>query len=190
MIAKLDPVIPMTSVIQFYEQLSSAPDDKTRARLIAEAFERMEERYPEVRDLATQSGLNETELRLQKEIEIVRKEIAEAEGRLAKEIETVRKEIVEIEARLAKEIEVVRKEIVEAEGRLAKEIETVRKEIVEVEARLAKEIETVRKEVVEAEGRLTREIEQVRASTLRWLVSLMTGQTALIIAALFAIAGK
>jgi len=122
----------MTSVIQLYEQLSSAPDEKTRARLIAEAFERMEERYPEVKDLATQSGLNETELRLQKEIEIVRKEIVEAEGRLAKEIETVRKEI-----------------------------ETVRKEI-----------------------------EQVRSVTLRWLVGLMTGQTALIITAVFAIAGK
>ncbi|XSG85261.1 MAG: hypothetical protein ACPW60_00710 [Methylohalobius sp. ZOD2] len=144
----------MTSVIQFYEQLSSAPDDKTRARLIAEAFERMEERYPEVRDLATQSGLNETELRLQKEIEIVRKEVVEAEGRLAKEIETVRKEIAEVEARLAREIEIIRKE------------------------------------VVESEGRLTKEIEQVRASALRWLVGLMTGQTALIIAALFAIAGK
>ncbi|MBN2701506.1 MAG: hypothetical protein JXR29_08655 [Methylothermaceae bacterium] len=108
----------MTSVIQFYEQLSSAPDDKTRARLIAEAFERMEERYPEVKELATRSGLSETELRLQKEIE------------------------------------------------------------------------TVRKEIVEVEGRLIREIEQVRASTLRWLVSLLAGQTALIIAALFAIAGK
>jgi len=103
----------------------------------------MEERYPEVKDLATQSGLNETGLRLQKEIEIVRKELVEAEGRLGKEIELVRKEI-----------------------------------------------ETVRKEVVEVEGRLAKEIEQVRASTLRWLVGLMTGQTALIIAALFAIAGK
>ncbi|GAB4365805.1 MAG: hypothetical protein Kow0060_23320 [Methylohalobius crimeensis] len=70
----------MTSVIQFYEQLSSAPDDKTRARLIAEAFERMEERYPEVKELATQSGLNETELRLQKEIETVRKEIVACMG--------------------------------------------------------------------------------------------------------------
>ena len=134
---------PMTSVIQFYEQLSSAPDDKTRARLIAEAFERMEERYPEVKDLATQSGLRETELRLQKEIEIVRKEI------------------VEIEGRLQKQIEIVRKEIVELKGQLEKELETVRKEI-----------------------------EQVRSTTLRWLVGLMTGQTAVILAALFAIAGK
>jgi hypothetical protein len=63
----------MPSTIELYEQLSTAPDEKTRARLIAEAFERIEERYPEVKDLATQSGMRETELRLQKEIETVRK---------------------------------------------------------------------------------------------------------------------
>jgi hypothetical protein len=108
----------MPSAIELYEQLSTAPDEKTRARLIAEAFERMEERYPEVKDLATQSGMRETELRLQKEIE------------------------------------------------------------------------TVRREIVEAEGRLVKEIEQVRASTLRWLVSLLVGQTAVILAALFALIGK
>lgn len=84
----------MTSVVEFYEQLASAPDEKTRARLIAEAFERMEERYPKVRDLATQSGLRESELRPQKEIEQVRKGIAEAEGRVRVEIEQVRSGIL------------------------------------------------------------------------------------------------
>jgi molecular chaperone GrpE (heat shock protein) len=54
---------------------SSAPDDQTRARLIAEAFERMEERYPEITDLATASQVRESELRLQKEIEQVRAEL-------------------------------------------------------------------------------------------------------------------
>jgi predicted regulator of amino acid metabolism with ACT domain len=103
----------------------------------------MEERYPEVKDLATQSGVWEMELRLQREIETVRKEIVEAEGRLAKEIETIRKEV-----------------------------------------------ETVCKETVEAEGRLTKEIEQVRVSALRWLVSLLVGQTAVILASLFALIGK
>lgn len=78
----------MTSVVEFYEQLASAPDDKTRARLIAEAFERMEERYPEVKELATQSGMRETELRLQKEI-------VEAEGRLRLEIEQLRADLIE-----------------------------------------------------------------------------------------------
>ncbi|MDZ7750209.1 MAG: DUF1640 domain-containing protein [Gammaproteobacteria bacterium] len=122
----------MTSPIQLYEALTSAPDDKTRARIIAEAFERMEERYPEVKDLATRTALSETELRLQKEIEITRKEI-----------------------------EITRKEIAEIEGRLRLEIEQVRTGIAES-----------------------------RASIVRWVVSLLAGQTVVLIAALFAIAGR
>ncbi|MDZ7750200.1 MAG: hypothetical protein U5S82_00735 [Gammaproteobacteria bacterium] len=133
----------MTSPIQLYEALTSAPDDKTRARIIAEAFERMEERYPEVKDLATRTALSETELRLQKEIEITRKEIVEAEGRLRVEIEQVRKEIAGVEGRLRLEIEQVRTGIAES-----------------------------------------------RASIVRWVVSLLAGQTVVLIAALFAIAGR
>ncbi|MFP4079792.1 MAG: DUF1640 domain-containing protein [Ectothiorhodospira sp.] len=74
----------MTSVIDLYEQLSSAPDDRARARVIAEAFEHMEQRYPEVTDLATGAAVRESELRLQKEIEQLRGEtqvrIAELRG--------------------------------------------------------------------------------------------------------------
>jgi hypothetical protein len=55
-----------------YEALASAPDDRARARVIAEAFERLEERYPHLPDLVTQGHLRETELRLQKEIEQLR----------------------------------------------------------------------------------------------------------------------
>ena len=40
----------MSVALRLYEQLTEAPDDKTRARLIAEAFEAVEERYPEIRD--------------------------------------------------------------------------------------------------------------------------------------------
>jgi hypothetical protein len=60
------------SVVQLYEALASAPDDRARARVIAEAFERLEERYPHLPDLVTQGHLRETELRLQKEIEQLR----------------------------------------------------------------------------------------------------------------------
>jgi hypothetical protein len=65
--------LTMPSAIQLYDKLLAAPDDKTRARLIAEAFERLEERYPPIADLATQASVKETELRLLKEIETVRK---------------------------------------------------------------------------------------------------------------------
>jgi hypothetical protein len=92
----------MPSAIQLYDKLLAAPDDKTRARLIAEAFERLEERYPPIADLATQASVKETELRLIKEIETVRKEMREMEGKLRLEIEGVRKEIAVLKTDLIK----------------------------------------------------------------------------------------
>ena len=91
----------MPSAIQLYDKLLAAPDDKTRARLIAEAFERLEERYPPIADLATQASVKETELRLIKEIETVRKEMREMEGKLRLEIEGVRKEIETVRKEIA-----------------------------------------------------------------------------------------
>jgi hypothetical protein len=117
----------MPSAIQLYDKLLAAPDDKTRARLIAEAFERLEERYPPIADLAIQASVKETELRLLKEIETVRKEMREMEGKLRLEIEGVRKEMREMEGKLRLEIEGVRKEI-----------ETVRKEIAVLKTDLIK----------------------------------------------------
>ena len=70
----------MTSVVELYEALTSAEDDRARARVIAEAFARLEDRDPHLPELATQGHLRETELRLQKEIEQVRLEIAEAKA--------------------------------------------------------------------------------------------------------------
>jgi C4-dicarboxylate-specific signal transduction histidine kinase len=98
----------MSVALRLYEQLSEAQDDKTRARLIAEAFAQLEDHYPPVKDLATQGQVRETELRLQKEIKEVeaklQKEIREVEARLRLEIEKVRLEIREVEVRLAQAI--------------------------------------------------------------------------------------
>ena len=108
----------MTSSVALYEALTSAPDDRTRARVIAEAFERLEERYPHLPDLATKGHVRESELRLQKEIEQVRAELRESELRLKKEIEQVRadlsKEIEKVRSDLSKEIEQIRAEIARA----------------------------------------------------------------------------
>ena len=106
----------MTSVVEFYEQLASAPDDKTRARLIAEAFERIEKRYAGGKGLATQSGMRETEPRLQKEItenqDRVRLEILRVQAALSKDIEQLRaalsQEIKQLREGLSKEIEQLR----------------------------------------------------------------------------------
>ena len=94
----------MSAALRLYEQLTEAKDDKTRARLIAEAFDELETRFPQLADLATQGHVRESELRLQKEIELVRKEIKEVEGRLLKEIAQIRVEAKALEVRLTQSI--------------------------------------------------------------------------------------
>jgi Zn-dependent M32 family carboxypeptidase len=84
-------------VIDLYDSLLDAKDDRTRAKIIASAFESLEDRYPELRDMATAGGVRETELRLQKEIEQVRanlsKDIEQVRADLSKEIEQVRADL-------------------------------------------------------------------------------------------------
>jgi chromosome segregation ATPase len=105
----------MSAALKLYEQLSEAKDDKTRPRLIAEAFDAFETRFPQLSDLATQGHVRESELRLQKEIK-------EVEGRLRMEIEHIRLEIKGLEGALRKEIEQIRVEIKALEVRLAQAI--------------------------------------------------------------------
>lgn len=123
----------MSVALKLYEQLTEAGEDKTRAKLIAEAFEALEDRYPNLKEVATQSNLRETELRLQKDIELVRKEIKEVESRLTLEIKAVESrlslEIKEVESRLSLETK-------EVEGRLNLEIKEVELKIQQCEIRL------------------------------------------------------
>ena len=187
----------MGSVVAFYDALTNAADDHTRARVIAEAFERLESRYPHLPDLATQQHLRESELRLQKEIAQVGAELKETELRLQKEIAEVGAELKETELRLQKEIEQVRADLTlqieQLRGEVKTDIEQLRGEIKEVELRLQKEIEQLRGEVKGIELRLQKEIEQVRAdltlqiersrvSLLLWLIPLMFAQVGAIAA--------
>ena len=180
----------MGSVVAFYDALTNAADDHTRARVIAEAFERLESRYPHLPDLATQQHLREGELRLQKEIAEVGAELKETELRL-------QKEIVQVRADLTLQIEQLRgevkTEIEQLRGEVKTDIEQLRGEIKEVELRLQKEIEQLRGEVKGIELRLQKEIEQVRAdltlqiersrvSLLLWLIPLMFAQVGAIAA--------
>jgi len=111
------------SALHIYEQLTDAPDDKTRARIIAEAIGQLEDRYPQLKEVATQPQLRETELRLQKEIK-------EVEANLQKEIQQTRLEIKEVEAKLQKEIK-------EVEARLSKEIHLLDLKIAENTSKIA-----------------------------------------------------
>ena len=114
----------MSSVVALDEALTTAPDDRARARVIAEAFERLEERYPHLPELATQGHVRESELRLQKEIEQVqarlRADIEKIRADLKAEIEQIRADLRATELRLLKEIEEVRAEIVRSRFDLLK----------------------------------------------------------------------
>ena len=94
------------TALHLYEQLTEATDDKTRAKVIAEAFGHLEERYPQIKELATQGHVRESELRLQKEIKEVearlQKEIKEVELRLGKEIKSVELKIADTRAELVR----------------------------------------------------------------------------------------
>ncbi len=109
----------MNSVIDLYDKLRLAPDENVRARVIAEAFEALENRYPHLQYLVTTRDLSETELKLTKEIETVRAELKETELKLTKEIEAVRLQT-----------EAIRSELKETELRLTKEIEATRSGII------------------------------------------------------------
>lgn len=87
-----NPAMSVTA-LHLYEQLTEAPDDKTRARVIAEAFGQLEDRYPHLKEAVTQTHLRETELRLQKEIR-------EVEAKLFTEIHRVDLKIAETKAEL------------------------------------------------------------------------------------------
>ena len=105
----------MSVALRLYEQLTEAGEDKTRAKLIAEAFEQFEERYPNLKEIATQGHVRESELRLQKEIK-------EVEGRLQKEIKGIDIKILELEGRLQKEIKEVEIKLQQTEVRLVSAI--------------------------------------------------------------------
>ncbi len=144
----------MGSVVELYEALAGAQDERARARVIAEAFEGLEERYPHLPDLATRQHLRETELRLQKEIELVRAELRETELRL-------QKEIVQVRADLTLQIEQLR-------GEVRAQIEQLRGE--------------VRSQIEQLRGEVKTEIERSRNSLLLWLIPLMFAQVGAIAA--------
>ncbi len=157
----------MGYALKIYKAFREYGEEK--AKLLAEAFEELEKRYPQILEVTTKKDLSETELKLTKEIEQVRKELKETELRLNKEIEQIRKELKETELKLTKEIEQMRLEFTE-------KIEQVKLEV-----------EQVRKELKETELRLSKEIEQVKLSTIKWVVALIGSQTIVLISSFFAI---
>ncbi len=158
----------MSVALHLYQQLRDAPDEGSRAKIIATAFEQLEDRYPNLKNIATVSDVRESELCLKKEIKELElrlmQEIKEIEGRLQKEMH-------ELEGRLQKEIQ-------ELEGRLQKEIKQLEIQLKEMDHRLQKDIHTVELKIIETKSEL-----------VRWVVGVGILQTSLLTGVLLKIAG-
>lgn len=61
----------MSAAFDLYTKLKHSSSDEERAEVIAQAFDALEARFPQLNDLATQGDVREAELRLQKEIKEV-----------------------------------------------------------------------------------------------------------------------
>lgn len=79
----------MGYAIKIYEAFK---DDEEKAKLLAEFIEMVEEAISN-NQLATRQDLTVTELKLIKEIELLRSEMKDTELKLTKEIELVRKDL-------------------------------------------------------------------------------------------------
>ncbi len=88
------------TVLELYDRLAAATDDRQRMRILAEAFQTLAEHSVHPGEVASREDLHQTELKLTREIEQIRLEI-----------EQVRGEIKEVELKLTREIEQLRGEL-------------------------------------------------------------------------------
>jgi hypothetical protein len=110
---------------------------------------------------------------------VTTRELSTSELKLIKEIELVRGEIKETELRLVNEIDSVRAEIEKVRG----ETEKVRGELKETELRLVKEIESVRAE-------LKVDIARSHAGLLKWSFLFWATQLGAILLLMWRLTGK
>ena len=143
----------MPGAVDLYYELTHAPDEESRARLIANALERVESRFAALDEVATRTDLSETELRLQREIEQLRREMHEIDGRTQTQLKEmdgrIQAQLKEMDGRIQAQLK-------EMDGRLQQEIEQLRTEMHEIDGRTQTQLK-------EMDGRLQRELEQLRA---------------------------
>ncbi len=160
------------SVIDVYEQLLSAPDDKTRARIIATAFERLEDRYPELKDLATATGVRETELRLLKEIEQIRQETQQIRADMHKFEQQVNADMHQSEQQIRADVHKFEQQIQAnmhaMEQQIRKDIEQIRQETQQIRADMHQTELRLQKEIAE----VNLKIEMTSKKQVQWMVGL------------------
>jgi len=121
--------------LTLYEEITEAPDEMARFRVIVHAIDTLERRTPRADAIASPANVRESELRLQKEIEQVRadlkRDIEQLRADHATEFERVRSELKSTELTL-------QKEITQCRGDYETKIEEVRREIKSSEVDLLK----------------------------------------------------
>jgi len=179
----------MGLALKLYEQLTEAPDDMTRFKLVANTIDELEQLWPKADEVATGGDVREAELRLQKEIEQLRADTQAGDLNLRKEIEQLRgdlqKDIEQLRGDLQKDIEQLRADTQAGDLTLRKEIEQLRGD-------LQKDIEQLRADTQAGDLTLRKEIEQVRVEVKATEASLRTTmhrQTLWIIGAIGAVVG-
>ena len=175
------------SVIDVYEQLLSAPDDKTRARIIATAFERLEDRYPELKDLATATGVRETELRLLKEIEQIRQETQQIRADMHKFEQQVNADMHQSEQQIRADVHKFEQQIQAnmhaMEQQIRKDIEQIRQETQQIRADMHQTELRLQKEIAE----VNLKIEMTSKKQVQWMVGLFFTFAFTLIAAMFGV---
>ena len=135
----------MSSVaLKLYQGLTDAGEDKKKAKIFATAFEELEQRYPEVKDLATGAQLTETSLLLQKEIQAMGSQHTETSLLLQKEIQNNRSQLTEKSLLLQKEMKEIeynsQKDMKEIESNLKLAMSEIQKEMQENKIEMLKSI--------------------------------------------------
>lgn len=104
-----------STILKLYDDLRRAANEEEKDRIIAEAFDALDDRYPHLGNIVTRTDLSETELRLQKEIAETNQEIAKTNQEIAK----TNQEIAKVEASLKLDIADVKKDIADVKMDIA-----------------------------------------------------------------------
>ncbi len=176
--------------INLYRALSEeGVSEKDKAKIISETIESIVLRFPNLKNTATNRELSEVELRLTKEISLIKKDtehINENIKKLDLKIEETKKETNQKLKELDLKIEETKKETSQKLKELDLKIEEVKKSVLEVDKRLTKEIRDVElkltKEIRDVELKLSKEIKDSKFEIIKWFIASLIAQTGLIVA--------
>jgi len=99
---------------------NTALSEEKKSEIIAQIMDEFDKNYPDLKYHATKNDITKIELKLTKEIELIRQDTKEIE----KDIKIINKELKQLNIKLEKEITEVKKEIKELEIKLTKDITT------------------------------------------------------------------